>query len=85
MKEVYGDPSHGRIPGINLDAILYADDTALASNSSRSLQALLQSIQTVGIEYGMQLNQLKCELIRFNSALSVRFLDGTLVKAVEQA
>eukprot|EP00975_Prorocentrum_lima_P011065 2350974-Prorocentrum_lima.AAC.1 len=50
LEEAY-DISGGRLPGIDMDAVFYADDTSLLSSSSRAIQALLQAIQRVGEEY----------------------------------
>eukprot|EP00975_Prorocentrum_lima_P056297 11805847-Prorocentrum_lima.AAC.1 len=48
-------------------------------------RALLQALQSVGEEYGMVLNQGKCEMLRFNSVQQVKFRDGSVVKVVDQA
>eukprot|EP00975_Prorocentrum_lima_P047276 9886000-Prorocentrum_lima.AAC.1 len=51
------DPSHARVPGMSFSAVFYADDTLLMTNSSGSLTKLLQTLQRVGIEYGLRLNK----------------------------
>eukprot|EP00975_Prorocentrum_lima_P023886 5027323-Prorocentrum_lima.AAC.1 len=70
----------GWLPGIQFDSILYADDTSLVSGSSGIIQAILVAIQEIGLDYGMALNQDKCEMLRFHSLLDVFFKDGTEVK-----
>eukprot|EP00975_Prorocentrum_lima_P044983 9421179-Prorocentrum_lima.AAC.1 len=75
----------GWLPGVQFDSILYADDTSLVSGSSGIIQAILVAIQDLGLQYGMALNQDKCEMLRFHSLLDIFFKDGTKVKVVEQA
>eukprot|EP00975_Prorocentrum_lima_P041417 8701135-Prorocentrum_lima.AAC.1 len=75
------DCALSRVPNMPFDSILYADDTALVSTDSVVLEALLQATEQVGLVYGMRLNQKKCELLRFNSILPIRFLNGTPMKS----
>eukprot|EP00975_Prorocentrum_lima_P003394 744121-Prorocentrum_lima.AAC.1 len=75
----------GQIPTLDLNSILYADDTALVSTSSGFLSSLLQALQRTGRSLGLHLNMDKCELLRFHSDLDVFFDNGQRVKLAEEA
>ena len=68
-----------RIPGINFDEVLYADDTICASTDTAAMNRLLAAIETEGKKYGMKLNKSKCEVMHNANNANVHFQDGTPV------
>ena len=48
-----------RIPGTNFDEILYADDTLVISQDTRTLNYFIETLQLEGEKIGLQLNKSK--------------------------
>ena len=66
-----------RIPGIDFDEVLYADDTICVSTNTAAMNRLLAAIETEGNKYGMKLNKTKCEVMHNAHTANVNFRDGT--------
>jgi hypothetical protein len=71
--------------GVNFDEILYADDTLLVSQSTRTMNKLLASVEEEGAKYGIRLNKPKCQLLAFGPESAVKFLDGAPVPKTTEA
>ena len=69
-----------RICGANFDEIVYADDTICVSTDSKAMHMFLKDIENEGLQYGLQLNKGKCELLTTSLNADIRFADGTNVK-----
>ena len=69
---------------INFDEVLFADDTALISASTRGAHALLHAIETHAEYHGLRLNKQKCAAFAMNRNNRLRFLDGTPIDNVEE-
>ena len=74
-----------RIPGVTFDEILYADDTICIGTDTKSINKFLKAIEEKGKEFGLKLNQTKCEVVTSMRNPNVHFKDGTRVKIVEEA
>ena len=48
-----------RIPGTNFDEILYADDTLIISQDTRTLNLFIETLQKEGENIGLQLNKIR--------------------------
>eukprot|EP00975_Prorocentrum_lima_P063459 12891707-Prorocentrum_lima.AAC.1 len=57
------DLNRGKLPGITDNELLYADGTACFSTKADLTEATLHSIETVSQQYGLKLDQGKCELL----------------------
>ena len=71
-------PEH-RVPGAELDEVMYADDTICISTDTRSMNRFLEQIEIIGEEYGLKLNKGKCEVMYTMNEANVHFKDGTKV------
>ena len=71
-----------RIPGTNFDEILYADDTLVISQDTRTLNLFIETLQTEGEQIGLQLNKHKTELLILGKSkvANVKFKDGAPIK-----
>ena len=68
----------GYTNGIDSSEILYADDTAIFSESEDALDTLLKAIESEGDLYGMKINNSKCDLIYFGHVpRNIASLGGT--------
>ena len=72
---------------MNLDysEVFCADDTILFGTKAYELEKILQNIEEVSSEYGLRLNQKKCEHIHINSNKRIRFKSGREMPAVGSA
>eukprot|EP00975_Prorocentrum_lima_P016006 3399851-Prorocentrum_lima.AAC.1 len=75
----------GRLPGLQGNTILYADDTTLHNQKQDILTHILHAVETTSSQYNMALNKDKCELLTFNTLLGLRFKDGSIVKHADEA
>ena len=60
IKATYGPPT---MPGLTTRSLLYADDTLLVETDVRAVQEYMDTIRTLGQEYGLQLNDSKLEVL----------------------
>ena len=58
---------HG-VTGMDTDQILYAEDTICISEDEDATNRLLNAIEKEGLKYGLKLNNIKCEYIKFGQA-----------------
>eukprot|EP00975_Prorocentrum_lima_P062525 12886101-Prorocentrum_lima.AAC.1 len=65
--------------------LLYADDTVCMGTDASVLERLLHVIEEISAEYGLSLNQSKCELISYNAVVGVHLRNGTVVKIETEA
>ena len=72
-------------PYIVTPAVLYADDTLLASSSAANLQQLLEAIVEEGLKYGLELNWEKTLQMQISTASFVLRPDGQPIKSVREA
>jgi hypothetical protein len=74
-------PSHvrHRATGATFDEILFADDTILISQDTRSMNTLLGALTRESAKYGLNLNHDKCQVLGFGPPSRVKFADGTLI------
>ena len=68
------------IPIANFKDVLYADDTALISGSTKAINAFIAAVETNGKKYGLQLNRDKCEFLCNTSEAAVKYKDGQPMK-----
>merc|ERR1712023_559374 len=71
--------------GLDFSEVYYADDTILLGNDVREIQKTLRTIESVSREYGLRLNEDKCEHIQINGSGDVRFANEKKVPVVEHA
>ena len=57
-----------RVEGMDVDQILYADDTICISENEEAINRFLSAIETEGETYGLTLNKSKCDYLRFGPA-----------------
>lgn len=72
-----------RVEDVDLDEVLYADDTILVSTSTQEINAQLEAIESIGLGYGMKLNKNKFEIISTAQSGEVHFRTGQ--KVMEKA
>ena len=60
-----GHITASRIPGVQFDAVYYADDTILFSTTPRGLDELLKHMGICSSHYGLRINRAKCHLPRY--------------------
>ena len=51
-----------RTPGATFDEVMYAHDTICISPDTRTINKFIETIETVGEQYGLKLNYGKCEV-----------------------
>ena len=66
-----------RIPGVNFNEVLYADDTICVSTDMRAMNILLAAIEVDGQSNGLRLNKTKCEVMHNAFRANIHFKDGT--------
>lgn len=63
---------------VDIGEILYADDTAVVTDSAARATKVLQIIEINATHFGLRLNRGKCEVLMFGEpGAEVRFDDGT--------
>ena len=73
-----------RVLGMEANEVLYADDTICISEDEEAMNRLLSEIEILGNTYGLKLNKVKCEYLKFGDAGPVYFADGTRVPVKEE-
>jgi hypothetical protein len=73
-----------RVPGARFDEIFYVDDTICISQSTRSMNKFLKSIEDEGSKCGLKLNKKKCELVHTGRTPHVHFQDGQKVPQMDE-
>jgi hypothetical protein len=68
-----------RIPGMEFDEVLYADDTICIATEPEVMNRMLKEIEEEGEKYGMKLNKGKCELLHKKGGIKIKLRDGTEV------
>ena len=71
-----GDMIEDRIPGVNFEEVLYADDTICISSSTRKMNKLIAEIEREGLKFGLKLNKGKCETMYTMEEADVHFENG---------
>ena len=74
-----GYVTNSRIPGVDFDAVYYADDTILFSIPPRGLNELLQHMEECSGHYGLKLNRAKCHSMNRHRDSNIHFGDGTVL------
>ena len=62
-----------RVPGADFDEVMYADDTILISESTKTMNLFIKQIEIKGREYGLKLNKTKCELLTTEQKPDIHF------------
>ena len=65
---------------MELEELLYADDTLLIGREPAELQRYMDCIATEGRRYGLQLNNSKLEMLQIHSNATIMDPDGNPVK-----
>ena len=74
-----------RIPGVDFDAVYYADDTILFSTSPRGLNEILKHMEISSGHYGLKLNRAKCHTLNMHRDAHIHFGDGTILDKAQDA
>ena len=74
-----GYVTNSRIPGVDFDAVYFADDTILFSTSPRGLNELLKHMEECSGHYGLKLNRAKCHSMNMHRDSNIHFGDGTVL------
>ena len=81
---IAGHVKNGRLPGVEIDMLYYADDTILLSQCNRALNELLKRTEDISECYGLKLNRGKCVAVAMNNDGKIHFKDqAPLDKAYE--
>ena len=80
-----GYVTNSRIPGVDFDAVYYADDTILFSTSPRGLNELLKHMEECSGHYGLKLNRAKCHSMNMLRDSNIHFGDGTVLDKTQDA
>eukprot|EP00973_Karenia_brevis_P075723 10523062-Karenia_brevis.AAC.1 len=59
--------TRGNPIGLDQNAVFYADDTILVGTQPRELQKVLHAIEAISKDYGLRLNEKKCEHVAINN------------------
>ena len=62
-----------RIPGAEFDEVMYADDTILISENTKTMNQYIKQIEIIGKQYGLNLNKKKCELLTTEQDPDIHF------------
>lgn len=76
---------NSRIPGVDFDAVYYADDTILFSTSPRGLNEILKHMEICSGHYGLKLNRAKCHTLNMHRDAHIHFGDGTILDKAQDA
>ena len=66
--------------GATCDEVMYADDTICIATNTRQMNKFIETIEELGLEYGLKLNYKKCELVTTETNPNVHFKNGTKVQ-----
>ena len=58
--QIQGELIKHRIPGIDFDEVMYADDTICISADTKTMNKFIKQIEETGNKYGLKLNKGKC-------------------------
>ena len=64
--------------------MIYADDTLLAGQDTRTMNLLIAAIETDSRRYGMRLNKGKCIYFVVNGKANIHFTDRSKLKHDEE-
>ena len=73
-----------RVPGADFDEVMYADDTILVSESTKTMNLFIRQIEIKGREYGLTLNRKKCELLTTEDKPDIHFEDKEQIKKKDE-
>ena len=79
----YKHTRNRKIPGLDENSVLFADDTTLIATNTKAAKALLHEIEFQSDYYGLNLNKSKCVYFAINKKNQIQFLDGTTMKNSE--
>ena len=86
MKEGWsGHVTSSRVPGVNFDAVFFADDAVLFSTKPRGLNELLKHIESCSENYGLKLNRGKCHTLNMHRQVSIHFSDDAPLRDARDA
>ena len=74
-----------RIQGTHCDQVLYADDTICMSEDEDAMERLIHAVEKEGKQYGLKLNQTKCEYLYFGNARQLKFSNGSPIPVCKNA
>ena len=77
--------TNSRIPGVEFDAVFYADDTILFSTKPRALNELLKHMENCSERYGLKINRRKCHTLHMHREASIHFQDNTVLHKAHDA
>ena len=80
-----GHVVNSRIPGVDFDAVYYADDTILFSTSPRGLNEIWKHMEECSGYYGLKLNPAKRHSLNMHREARIHFADGTLLDKAQDA
>ena len=69
-----------RVPGSDFDEVMYADDTILISEDTKTMNEFVKQIEIKGKENGLHLNKKKCELLTTEKDPNIHFMDNTKIQ-----
>lgn len=77
--------TNSRIPGVEFDAVFYADDTILFSTKPRALNELLKHMENCSERYGLKINRRKCHTLHMQREASIHFQDNAVLHKAHDA
>ena len=78
------DITNRLVNGTTFAEILYADDTMLVTQDTRSMHRILHAIEAESAYCGLELNKGKCNVIAMNGKNKIKFSDGSELKHESQ-
>ena len=86
FEEIHDDANmtNSQLDGLEFSELAYADDIALITKNSRSMNGFLNLIETRAKRYGLHFSKSKCVSIPFNSNARPKFTDGSAVPSVDK-
>ena len=81
---IRGNLIQHRTPGATFDEVMYADDTICTSPDTRTINKFIETIETVGEQYGLKLNNGKCEVLTTERDPNIKFKNQTKINRKTQ-
>ena len=86
VKDKFNNPRQRKtFQGINFHELLYADDTLIIAQSSKTANDYLHVVEEESEYLHLKLNQAKCCYIAYNCRGTIRFKNGEKMKCTEEA
>ena len=74
----------GKLDGLDFTELLYADDTAIITNNTSTMNRILEKIEDCATHFGLSFNKTKCIAMNYNSKGTTKYKDGTKVPTADE-